>query len=54
MRARTGANVVAVEHDGSTTRSPDPSSPVQPGDRLLALGSPAAIERLRELLERQR
>ncbi|MBW2578418.1 MAG: cation:proton antiporter [Deltaproteobacteria bacterium] len=50
VRAQTGANVVAVERTGSMTPSPDPSFEVQRGDRLLALGSPEAIERLRELV----
>jgi CPA2 family monovalent cation:H+ antiporter-2 len=50
VRAQTGANVVAIERAGSMTPSPDPSFEVQRGDRLLALGSPEAIERLRELV----
>jgi CPA2 family monovalent cation:H+ antiporter-2 len=50
VRANTGANVVAIERAGSMTPSPDPSFEVQRGDRLLALGSPEAIERLRELV----
>jgi CPA2 family monovalent cation:H+ antiporter-2 len=51
VRAHTGANVVAIERAGSTTPSPDPSFEVQRGDRLLTLGSPEAIERLRALLQ---
>jgi CPA2 family monovalent cation:H+ antiporter-2 len=50
VRAHTGANIVAIERAGSTTPSPDPSFEIQRGDRLLALGSPEAIERLRALL----
>jgi CPA2 family monovalent cation:H+ antiporter-2 len=50
VRAHTGANVVAVERAGAVTPSPDPSFEVQHGDRLLTLGSPEAIERLRTLL----
>ncbi len=50
VRARTGANIVAVERAGETTASPDPGFRIQRGDRLLALGSPDAIERLRALL----
>ena len=49
VRAHTGANIVAVERAGSTTPNPDPSFEVQRGDRLLALGSPEAIERLHAL-----
>jgi len=50
VRARTGANVVAVERAGETTASPGPSFQIRCGDRLLALGSPEAIDRLRALL----
>jgi len=50
VRTHTGANIVAVERAGVTTPSPDPSFEIQSGDRLLALGSPEAIERLRALL----
>jgi CPA2 family monovalent cation:H+ antiporter-2 len=49
VRAQTGANIVAIERAGSTTPSPDPTFEVRRGDRLLALGSPEAIERLRAL-----
>jgi len=50
VRAQTGATIVAVERAGSTTPSPDPTFQIQRGDRLLALGSPEAIERLSALL----
>jgi CPA2 family monovalent cation:H+ antiporter-2 len=50
VRRRTGASVVAVERAGVTTPSPDADFAVRPGDRLLAVGLPDAIERLRELL----
>ncbi|MBW2715898.1 MAG: TrkA C-terminal domain-containing protein, partial [Deltaproteobacteria bacterium] len=50
IRAHTGANIVAIERAGSTTPSPDPSFEVHRGDRLLTLGSPEAIDRLRALL----
>jgi CPA2 family monovalent cation:H+ antiporter-2 len=50
VRAHTGANIVAIERADSTTPSPDPSFEIQRDDRLLALGSPEAIERLRALL----
>ncbi len=51
VRQQTGANVVAIERAGATTPSPDPSLSVRAGDRLLALGPPEAIERLRQLVE---
>jgi CPA2 family monovalent cation:H+ antiporter-2 len=50
VRAHTGANVVAIERVDTLTPSPDPSFEIQSGDRLLTLGSPEAIERLRALL----
>jgi CPA2 family monovalent cation:H+ antiporter-2 len=52
VRAQTGANIVAVARAGSTTPNPDPSFRVHAGDRLLALGTPDAIERLEALLRR--
>jgi CPA2 family monovalent cation:H+ antiporter-2 len=51
VRAQTGANVVAVERAGVTHPSPEPGFRVRGGDRLLALGAPEAIEKLRELVE---
>ena len=50
VRRRTGASVVAIERAGVTSPSPDPALAVRPGDRLLALGAPDAIERLRQLV----
>jgi CPA2 family monovalent cation:H+ antiporter-2 len=50
VRAHTGANIVAIERAGSMAPSPDPSFQIQGGDRLLTLGSPEALERLRALL----
>jgi len=50
VRTHTGANIVAIERAGVMTPSPDPGFEIQSGDRLLALGSPEAIERLRALL----
>ena len=50
VRQSTGASVVALERAGTTQVSPDPHRSVRAGDRLLALGGPEAIERLRRLL----
>jgi CPA2 family monovalent cation:H+ antiporter-2 len=50
VRRRTGASVVAIERAGVTSPSPDPAFAVRPGDRLLALGAPEAIARLRQLV----
>ena len=50
VRARTGATIVAIERSGSVTPNPDPSEVLLPGDRLLAIGQPAAVDRLRALV----
>jgi CPA2 family monovalent cation:H+ antiporter-2 len=51
VRTHTGATVLAVERDDVTESNPQPWHQLRAGDRLLALGPPAALERLRELLE---
>jgi CPA2 family monovalent cation:H+ antiporter-2 len=51
VRARTGVTVLAVERDGVTESNPPPHFPIRADDRLLALGPPAALARLRALLE---
>jgi len=50
VRMRSGASVLAVERAGVTHTNPPASFPLLPGDRLLALGTPDAIGRLRDLL----
>jgi len=50
IRARSGATVLAVERDGVAEPNPSPAYRIRVGDRLLALGAPAAVQRLRELL----
>ncbi len=50
VRERTGASVVAVQRGGSANVSPSADFAVRAGDRLLSVGGPAAIERLRRLL----
>jgi CPA2 family monovalent cation:H+ antiporter-2 len=52
IRALTGATVLAVERDGVNHANPEPGFAVRAGDRLLTLGTPAALERLRELFRR--
>jgi CPA2 family monovalent cation:H+ antiporter-2 len=51
LRARTGVNVVAVERGGDKLLNPPPSYALRKGDRLLVLGSPDALGRLRQALE---
>ena len=50
IRQHTGASVVAVDRDGAMQVSPPADHPLRDGDRLLAVGEPAALERLRALL----
>ncbi|MBW2230102.1 MAG: cation:proton antiporter [Deltaproteobacteria bacterium] len=54
VRARTGASVLAVEHDGVSTTNPEPDFPIQPGDRLLVLGNKENLTRLVSLLSATR
>ncbi|MEM7410222.1 MAG: cation:proton antiporter [Myxococcota bacterium] len=51
IREDTGASVVAVERDGSTQVSPPANYALHSGDRLLVVGEPAALERLRKLFD---
>jgi CPA2 family monovalent cation:H+ antiporter-2 len=50
VRARTGVSVVALRRGGDTDVNPAPDRRLAEGDRLLVLGSPDALVRLRELL----
>lgn len=50
LRARVGVNVVAVERDGEHLLNPAPGFELRADDRLLALGTPEAQEKLRDLL----
>lgn len=43
VRARTGANVVALDRGGRHLANPDPDLPLQAGDRMFLLGSPEEI-----------
>jgi CPA2 family monovalent cation:H+ antiporter-2 len=52
IRAQTGATVLSVERDGVNHANPEPGFAVRAGDRLLTLGTPAALERLRGLFRR--
>jgi CPA2 family monovalent cation:H+ antiporter-2 len=52
VRVRSGASVLAVDRSGVSHTNPPASFRLLPGDRLLALGTPEAIGRLRSLLAR--
>jgi CPA2 family monovalent cation:H+ antiporter-2 len=50
FRARTGANILAVDRGGETIANPPPSYPIRAGDRLLVFGGAEMVTRARELL----
>lgn len=50
IRARTGANVLAVRRGDATTPNPPADFAIRAGDSLLVLASPPELRQLRELL----
>jgi CPA2 family monovalent cation:H+ antiporter-2 len=50
VRARTGANILAVRRGNLTTPNPPPDFELRDGDELLVLASPEGLHRLRDLL----
>ncbi|MBC7293771.1 MAG: potassium channel protein, partial [Thermoleophilia bacterium] len=52
IRRRTGATILAVRHlrTGVFDTNPSPDSRLSPGDKIIAIGTPAEIARLEELL----
>jgi K+/H+ antiporter YhaU regulatory subunit KhtT len=50
IRVRTGCTVVAIERRGALTTPPSATAGLEPGDRLMVLGSAEAIERLKRIL----
>lgn len=53
IRARTGCSILAVEHRGRRVPNPAPGQAIAQGDRLLAFGTPAEVQRLEALLSGQ-
>ena len=49
-RAVTGASIVAVVRGDTTLPSPGPDERLEPGDVAVAVGTPAGLAQLRELL----
>lgn len=49
-RSRTGASIVALMHDGEAQPSPPPDTELRGGDVLIVVGTPEAIESLREIV----
>ncbi len=54
VRERTGASVLAVRREGSTTANPAPSSEIRGGDVLLVLCSAEQLPELRAVLSGER
>lgn len=52
LRSDTGASIVAVEREGTTTVNPDADFELRAGDTILLLGSPVQIARARSHLAR--
>ena len=50
IRAKTGASIVSVERGSKTIRNVGPDLVFLPGDALIAMGEPAQISALRDLL----
>ena len=52
IRTTTGASVVAIAAAaGEAVPGPEPTTPIAPGDTVIAVGTEDAIERLRTLLQ---
>jgi CPA2 family monovalent cation:H+ antiporter-2 len=50
VRRRTGCNVLAIEHHGERIANPEADQQLVAGDRLLAFGTPGAIDQLARLV----
>ena len=50
FRTQTGASIVAIVRGGSSIPAPDPETRFEPGDVLVAVGTPDGLTRLRALL----
>ena len=44
VRRRTGASIIAVEHDDGVTPNPDPGAGVSAGDTVVVIGSRAEVD----------
>ncbi len=53
IRAATGASILAVNRDGTSTANPPPSFELSRGDRLLVLGDASILATLEDLLARR-
>jgi CPA2 family monovalent cation:H+ antiporter-2 len=50
LRTETGATIIGIERDGTTTVHPDPDEELLSGDRLLLLGRPEQLEKAQSVL----
>lgn len=50
LRRQTGAMVIALTRDGSTTANPDPDLPLAAGDLLAVMGLPESVRAVRSLV----
>lgn len=50
LRTRTGASVVAVVRKGTTLPAPGPEVRLEPGDVVVAVGTPDGLRQVRDLL----
>jgi TrkA domain protein len=54
FRTRTGASIVAIVRAGTTIPAPEPTAAFEPGDVVVAVGTPDGLQRLRDLVTRSR
>ena len=50
LRTRTGASIVAIVRGDTTIAAPEPTTAFEPGDVVVAVGTPDGLQRLRDLL----
>ena len=50
FRTRTGSTIVAIVRGDATLPAPGPDESLQPGDVVVAVGTPAGLEQLRSLV----
>jgi TrkA domain protein len=51
LRTRTGTSVVAIVRADATLPAPGPDARLEPGDLVVAVGTPEGLRQLRDLLE---
>jgi CPA2 family monovalent cation:H+ antiporter-2 len=50
LRTETGATIIGIERNGSTTVNPDPDEELLAGDRLLLLGRPEQLDKAQAII----